>query len=80
MALMNCLRPKRLVLVPEYQRVKPKAKLPVLDFEEIISILCHILMILTHLVGIEITRDNDFLCQAEMLKGRQSPGSCGPDS
>ena len=38
------------------------------DFGEITSALCDVHMILTHLIGIEVTQHIDLRCQAEGLE------------
>ena len=54
---------------PGNRRARSPEKLSMQTFGEITSALCDIHMILTHLVGIEITQDTDLLWQAEMLEG-----------
>lgn len=46
----------------------PQKKLPMQELKEISSALCDIHMILTHLVGIEMTQHTGLRCQAEGLE------------
>ena len=54
---------------PVYRKAAPQEKLTMQTYKEITSALCDIHMILTHLVGIEMTQDTGLRSQAEALEG-----------
>ncbi len=56
---------------PVHRKAEPEDKppMPTLTWEEITSALCTIHVILTHLVGIEMTQDTGLRSQAEALEG-----------